>query len=203
MSNHQRDVLSLFFPPLASLFLLAVVSAEAVAGDPLQIQQDEAAGTIKIYRIGDEVDAGPTATLILTQHARPDFRPYLHPLQAPDGQGQLTQYSPAHHRHQTGIYWGFTRVNGRDYFHHPEGDYWRRVAVQVLQDDGEQVQWQTVYDLLDESGEPLLTETVTWSLKHVDAEYWIDLQWSGRGQAGRDNWQVRLRRLVCADAMAT
>src|SRR5688500_20260194 len=41
----------------------------------------------------------------------------------------LTEYSPAHHKHQTGLYWGFTRLNGRDFFHNPQGDYWRRVSA--------------------------------------------------------------------------
>ena len=41
---------------------------------------------------------------VVTQVARPDFRPYLHPIVAPDGKGQLTEYSPGHHKHQTGLY---------------------------------------------------------------------------------------------------
>jgi hypothetical protein len=30
----------------------------------------------------------------VTQVARPDFRPYLHPLRAPDGRGVLTEGCP-------------------------------------------------------------------------------------------------------------
>ena len=41
-----------------------------------------------------------------------DHRPYLHPIISPDGKGVLTEYSPGHHKHQTGLYWGFTRING-------------------------------------------------------------------------------------------
>ena len=76
----------------------------------LRIVQDEKAQTISIFRL-----AGTTP--ILTQVAKKDFRPYLHPIMAPDGKGVITEYSPGHHKHQTGIYWGYTRVNGRDYFH--------------------------------------------------------------------------------------
>ena len=51
---------------------------------------------------------------ILTQNAKQNFRPFLHPIVSPNGKGLFTQYSPGHHKHQTGIYWGFTRVNGSD-----------------------------------------------------------------------------------------
>ena len=41
-----------------------------------------------------------------------NHRPYIHPIVSPDGKGILTEYSPGHHKHQTGLYWGFTRING-------------------------------------------------------------------------------------------
>ena len=71
----------------------------------LNIVENKKLGTIEIYREGGRLP-------ILTQHARPNHRPYLHPIVAPDGNGVLTEYSPSHHPHQTGLYWGFTRVNG-------------------------------------------------------------------------------------------
>ncbi|WP_323134290.1 PVC-type heme-binding CxxCH protein [Tellurirhabdus rosea] len=141
----------------------------------LRLVQDEAAGTISVLRPGGSQP-------ILVQNAKPDFRPYLHPVQAPDGKGLLTEYSPGHHKHQTGIYWGFTRVNGRDYFHHPEGTYWRRVAVKVLQGTGPEVKWQTVYHLLDEAGNPVLTETQTWAMRDEGGRYFLDLEWAGEAQ---------------------
>ena len=90
---------------------------------------------------------------------RPTRARYLHPIAPPDGRGVLTESRPAHHPHQTGLYWGFTRLNGRDYFHNPGADYWRRVSATVLQASGDEVRWQTVYDLLDENGAAVLTET--------------------------------------------
>ena len=39
----------------------------------------------------------------------PTHGPYLHPIAAPDGKGVVTEFSPEHHKHQTGLYWGFTR----------------------------------------------------------------------------------------------
>jgi putative membrane-bound dehydrogenase-like protein len=135
-----------------------------------------AADRVQVFRAG-------VAEPIVTQVALPDFRPYLHPLVAPDGQGRLTEFSPGHHRHQTGLYWGFTRVNGRDYFHHPEGSYWRRVAVSLLKSEaqraGDSVQWQTVYDLLDEQGQAVMRESQIWTLRDEGQRYLMDLQWTG------------------------
>lgn len=152
---------------------------QAASPEPttLVVRQDEGAGTLLVFRIGEE-------TPILTQHARPDFRPYLHPIAAPDGKGVFTEYSPGHHRHQTGLYWGFTQVNGRDYFHHPGGDYWRRVSADVLEAEGPVVRWRTVYDLLDADGAPVLTEAQIWSMREEDGRYLLDLEW--RGEARTD-----------------
>lgn len=141
----------------------------------LSIQHNEDSGTITVFR-SDLKDA------ILVQNARPDFRPYIHPLLAPDGKGLLTEYSPAHHKHQTGIYWGFTNVNGRDYFHHPGEGYWKRRSAFVIEPKGAEVKWQTVYDLLDEKGEAVLTETQTWSLKTDSGKYLMSLEWKGEAK---------------------
>ncbi|MEM7232057.1 MAG: PVC-type heme-binding CxxCH protein, partial [Planctomycetota bacterium] len=154
------------------------ISAKIDAKQPLRVEQDQNAGTISVFREGEPKP-------ILVQNARKDFRPYLHPIVAPDGKGVLTEYSPGHHRHQTGLYWGFTRVNGRDYFHHPEGTYWRRADFKVLQSKGggqAKVSWRTVYDLLDAKGEAVLTETQTWSMEEQGNEYVLDLEWVGEAK---------------------
>ena len=159
----------------SALLLPALLVSLAVnlpaRSDDLEVRQDEEANTISVFRTGEK-------KAILTQVARPDFRPYLHPIVAPDGKGLLTEYSPGHHKHQTGLYWGFTRVNGRDYFHHPGGDYWRRVSAKVLKPKGSSVQWQTIYEMLDAKGEPQLVESQVWSMEVKDGEYVLDLSWS-------------------------
>ena len=140
---------------------------------PLRAVQDAETGSIAIYREGEDEP-------IVTQNAGAEHRPFLHPIAAPDGKGLATQYSPGHHPHQTGLYWGFTRVNGepmdedtlrqwfyrrdkpediakavgRDYFHNPGGDYWRRDSATVVTESGSEVQWQTVYGMLDADGTP-------------------------------------------------
>ena len=141
----------------------------------LRAQQDQATGTISVFRAQEDEP-------ILTQNAAPDFRPFLHPVASPDGQSVLTEFSPGHHKHQTGLYWGFTRVNGRDYFHHPEGDYWQRVSATILEAEGEAVRWETVYNLLDETGGTVLTETQRWTMREVEGEFLLDLEWRGEAK---------------------
>ncbi|MCY4674920.1 MAG: PmoA family protein [Bacteroidetes bacterium] len=118
-------------------------------------------------------------TALVVQSAR-DFRPFLHPILTPDGTTSVTQFSPDHHRHQTGLYWGFTRLNGRDYFHHPEGDYWQRDTVMVTRVVGDTIGWVTVYDLLDEKGNPVLQETQNWTMYEADSAVVLDLTWTGK-----------------------
>ncbi|MCU0339966.1 MAG: PmoA family protein [Spirosomaceae bacterium] len=140
---------------------------------PLAIRQTDS--TISVYRLNTKIP-------ILTQVVRANFRPFIHPLVAPDGKGLLTEYSPGHHKHQTGLYWGFTRVNGRDYFHHPEGSYWRRVSAKVLTTKGNNVKWETTYDLLDEAGKAVLTETQTWTMREEKGQYVLELEWNGEAK---------------------
>lgn len=145
------------------------------ADDPIALRIERSTDDASLSVFGKE-ETEP----LVTQNAAADFRPFLHPIQSPDGLGSVTQFSPDHHRHQTGLYWGFTRLNGRDYFHHPEGDYWRRKTVRVLEEEGVLVRWETVYDLLDEAGNTVLTETQRWSMQATETEFVLDLEWRGR-----------------------
>ncbi|QRQ99662.1 PVC-type heme-binding CxxCH protein [Dyadobacter sandarakinus] len=148
-------------PPIADPQLRAVQSADGEM--------------IRIFRAGE-------TRPVLTQNAKADFRPYLHPIVAPDGKGVLTEYSPGHHKHQTGIYWGYTRVNGRDYFHHPSDGYWKKVSSKVTAAKGKEVKWQTVYHLLDSAGTAVLTETQNWTMRQKNGKYLLDLEWNGEAQ---------------------
>lgn len=167
----------------------------------LQIKQDTAAGTLSVFREGDD-------KVLVTQNAKPDFRPFLHPIMPPNGDSPLTEYSPGHHKHQTGLYSGFTRVNGegaptdtinkyfykkddlpnmqkkigRDFFHHPEGDHWKRVSFDVLKGEGSEVSWQTVYDMLDADGQPILQETQIWTMTEKEGKTILNLEWQGKAR---------------------
>ncbi|MBM3280686.1 MAG: PmoA family protein [Candidatus Handelsmanbacteria bacterium] len=49
---------------------------------------------------------------LLVQNAPAHQRPFIHPLAAPDGQGELTEDMPAHHPWQRGLYVGLNEVGG-------------------------------------------------------------------------------------------
>ncbi|MEQ6119595.1 PVC-type heme-binding CxxCH protein [Reichenbachiella sp. MALMAid0571] len=167
--------------------------------DELYLQQDTISGTISVFHQG-------VSKPLVTQNAKPEFRPYLHPIAAPDGKGILTEVSPEHHKYQTGLYWGFTRVNGgqisqdsvhkwfyrpdkptaikdslgRDFFHNPGEGYWKRITAEIIEGKGQEVSWQTIYDMLDETGNSILRETQIWSMKEEDGKFLLDLEWQGK-----------------------
>ncbi len=163
------------FRRTALTLLCTLCSCTTLLAASLQAKHENTSGTISIYRQGEKAP-------ILTQVAGADFRPYLHPIVAPDGKGELTEFSPGHHRHQTGLYWGFTRVNGRDHFHHPGDNYFKRKEIKVLNTTDNSVSWSVAYDLLDAAGKPVLTETKTWTMRDEDQHYVLDLVWSGEGR---------------------
>ena len=119
---------------------------------------------------------------VLTHVSKSDQRPYIHPILAPDGKGVLTELRPRHHRHQTGLYWGFTRLNGRDYFHNTGATHWRERQTRVVHARGDKVTWQSEYDLLGEDGEAILVETQRWTLAEVEGRFELDLVWSGKAR---------------------
>lgn len=160
-------------PMISLTCLLANAQAEEAKIQELYLVQDDATQTISVFRKGGE-------TASITQNARESFRPYIHPIIAPDGKGALTQFSPGHHKHQTGVYWAFTRVNGRDYFHHPEGSHWKRISLELLKDRGGEVSWKTVYHLLAEDGSPVMEESQTWVVADAGGHYTMDLEWTGK-----------------------
>jgi hypothetical protein len=129
------------------------------------------AGGWAIHRAGE---AQPR----LVQNARPDMRPFLHPIVAPDGKGVLTEESPGHHKHQTGLYVGILKVNGRDYFHNLKGDYYRLKALEPAKAEGNAASWATVYEWLGKDQAAVLAETQRWSLTDQGDSYVLDLDWS-------------------------
>ncbi|MEQ9217969.1 MAG: DUF6807 family protein [Cyclobacteriaceae bacterium] len=145
---------------------------KATQDNPDLFVKMDADSTLSVFRKSEEKP-------ILVQNAKSDFRPYIHPIVAPDGKGVLTEYSPSHHKHQTGLYWGFTRVNDRDYFHHPGDHYWKKVSADILVEKGKTVKWETVYHLLDSVGSPILKETQFWTMQVSEGEYIMDLEWTG------------------------
>ncbi len=118
---------------------------------------------------------------IFVFHAPLMGRPYVHPMLAPDGKGELTEFSPGHHKHQTGLYVGFLKVNGRDYFHNKGADYFRRIGFKHTA-SAEGVAWASLYELLDKDNTPQLIETQSWRFRDFTKTYSIDFTWSAQAK---------------------
>jgi hypothetical protein len=146
--------------------------AAMAAAQDLTIRRT-AAGTVEVRRAG-------VADPLLVENAPIDMRPYIHPLLAPDGKGVLTEFRPGHHHHQTGIYFGFSAVNGRSFFHNTDGAFFRGKGAKVETADGKRVAWVVVTDWLAADGSVLLTETQRWTMEHAGGSYTLDLDWSGQ-----------------------
>ena len=138
---------------------------------------------VEVLKEGGIAIHRPTVkTPILVFTAPSEGRPYLHPLLAPDGKGVLTEFSPGHHKHQTGIYVGFLKVNGRVYFHNRGGDHFRRADFKHKM-SSEEVTWTSTYHLLDKAGQPQLLETQSWRFHDYTDTYLIDFTWSATARA--------------------
>ncbi len=129
---------------------------------------------LKIYKKGIEAP-------VVTQNAKKGMRPFLHPVRIPDGKGVLTEIHPSHHLHQTGIYWGLKKVNGRDFFMNHGENYYRFQSLKILVKNGLSVSWQTIYDLINEEGNGILRETQTWSLREEGGIFLLDIEWKAKG----------------------
>lgn len=157
-----------------AVIVLAVLGAPGLGAGPLTLRENPADESLSVFRAG-------SAPALLTQQAPAEARPYIHPITAPDGRGVLTEFRPTHHPHQTGLYWGLTRLNGRDYFQNGGAGYWRRVALRALVSQGEEVRWSTEYELLGADGSPVLLETQIWSMRDTGDRYLLSLEWLGQG----------------------
>src|SRR3954469_18232423 len=83
----------------------------------LTVRHNPQTGTVSVFKSG-------TRTPILVEHAGAQTRPYIRPITAPDG-AVVTGTG--------GLFWAFTDLNGRDYFHNSDRAYWRRMSVDVTQ----------------------------------------------------------------------
>jgi len=134
---------------------------------------------IRIFRQGLE-------TPILTQHAAPNKRPFIHPILAPDGVGALTENEPRHHIWQHGLYVGLNAVNGVG--------FWTEGRSENKDDDGsfhpgplvspqlkgDCVGWFVSTEWRSPRGEPMLNETQSWEFCDRQKEFALDLSWSVR-----------------------
>ena len=121
--------------------------------------------------------------LILTQNARPDTRPFIHPIVAPDGQGYLTEDAPPHHPWQHGLYVGIKRISGIGFWEEglrnkpTDGSFHpRALTAPVVQ--GNTASWSVETEWRSPDATPMLHEYQAWTLRDEGMQYLLDLKWS-------------------------
>lgn len=132
---------------------------------------------LEIYRPG-------LARPLLVQNATVGARAFIHPLLAPDGDGELTENEPPHHAWQHGLYVGLNDVNGIGFWtegklagHGPDGTFHPRPMASP-EIAGNAAKWTVVSEWHDPDGIPLLTETQVWRFEDRGATGVLELAWT-------------------------
>ena len=115
----------------------------------------------------------------------PAQRPYLHPVRDPSGKTVLTDDRPADHPWQHGIFTGFHKVNGINYWKEDQGRQ-RFVRLLDLKELSDRVSWRSLTELVAPDGKVVLEEeqTVTvYAPEKADA-YRIDFDFLLRAKGG-------------------
>lgn len=143
------------------------------------LSTEQTPDSLAVYRTG-------LRPALLTQRAAPDHRPYIHPILAPDGDGELTENEPGHHLWQHGLYTGLNDVNGVGFWteglnnsRERDGTFHPYPLAPPLVTDG-RVHWDVVTDWRSPDGKPMLTETQKWSLEDRGDTLALDLRWELR-----------------------
>jgi putative heme-binding domain-containing protein len=114
---------------------------------------------------------------LATYVMEPNLRPYLHPVRDASGQVVLTEDRPADHPWQHGIFTGFHRVNGFNYWKEDEGQQ-RFARLLDLQEEADRVTWRVLVELVAPNGNVLLEEedTITIHPPESSDAYVIDFE---------------------------
>ncbi len=141
----------------------------------MPIRSQHSAERIAISRVG-------AAKPLLVQNAAADARPFLHPILAPDGDGELTENEPPHHPWQHGLYTGLNDVNGYGFWtesltrNSQDGSFHPLpLAAPIVEE--ERVAWKVVAQWKAPGGALLLTEAQHWKWEDRGGTFVLDLCW--------------------------
>lgn len=133
---------------------------------------------IRIFREG-------LAVPLATQRAARDKRPFIHPILAPDGVGELTENEPGHHLWQHGLYVGLNDVNGVGFWteglHEKSKDKdgtFHPHPLEVPRVEGAKAAWRVVTEWRSPKGEPMLIETQSWRFEDCASAFRLELDWT-------------------------
>jgi hypothetical protein len=152
---------------------LDVLAAEKDSERPEQrIRVEQTEEKLVLHaRTQDSSDWHKLATYIM----EPKGRPYLHPVFDPSGRHVLTQDRPDDHPWQHGIFTGFHRVNGFNYWKEDEGRQ-RFVRLSDLKQEPGRVSWRALIELVSPRGDVVLEEenTIAFHAPRSPDSYLID-----------------------------
>jgi hypothetical protein len=121
---------------------------------------------------------------ILTQHAATNKRPYIHPILAPDGVGEMTENQPGHHLWQHGLYVGLNDINGVGFWEEGLGSHkdtdgtFHPHPLAAPQVKGNSVSWKVITDWRGPDASPVLTETQAWRFTQEKDIALLDVTWT-------------------------
>ncbi len=152
-----------------ALLLLSRMSNSAAQEMRLKVFQTDANISIRVERPGRT-----SFELVHAVLARGE-RPYLHPVRDASGRFILTEDKPADHPWQHGIFTGFHRVNGFNYWKEDEGKQ-RLVRVLTATNNEARAGWTSLSEWIDPKGDVVAEEeqTITVHAPHSTEAYWID-----------------------------
>jgi hypothetical protein len=152
---------------MATLFLALAVrgTLSAAQGDNVvQVRQEPRASSRIAFEHADRRlvvrtqlrEAGDWIELA-TYVMETNSRPYLHPVRDASGNAVLTEDKPADHPWQHGIFTGFHRVNGFNYWKEDEGKQ-RFVRLLESKEAPDRVSWRALVELVAPNGNAVLEE---------------------------------------------
>ena len=135
----------------------------------MTLRTDYSDTAIEIYR-------EPHHVPLITQHARPNKRPYIHPIVAPDGFGVLTENAPPHHPWQHGLYVGLNAVNGIGFWAEGDADgTFHPSPLKTPNRNQNHVSWEVTSAWKTPDSTHLLTESQHWFFHDGGAHYELDM----------------------------
>ena len=150
---------------------LVLIATSALPADR-RIKADLGDGKLVIHtRVSGQDDWIDLATFVMKTNSRP----YLHPVRDASGKVVLTEDRPADHVWQHGIFTGFHRVNGFNYWKEDEGRQ-RFVRLLDLKETPDRVSWRALVELVAPDGNVVLEEenTITIHAPESADAYVID-----------------------------
>jgi putative heme-binding domain-containing protein len=166
-SAEKKDLADLFAflaldqPPTNAAAKLIPGAPNALA--PASPTPTNSSSRLKVERLDGKLVirtrlAGTTKWIELATYVmEPRSRPYLHPVRDASGGTVLTEDRPADHPWQHGIFTGFHRINGFNYWKEDEGKQ-RFVRLLDWKETFERVTWRALVELVGPDGNVVLEE---------------------------------------------